>query len=242
MTVPVKPYKKEFGYSYTLGAFPTFELASARPEIVHAVYIHSGFTGRERLEALCTRQRIPVITDDRLLTRISPKENCYAAAVFEKYEEKLRYDGDHVVLVDPSDMGNLGTILRSLVGFGIKDIGIIAPGVDYFHPKVLRASMGALFRLRLEVFLSFADYASQYGNRDIFPFMLGGESSLSLTDCPVSSRYTLVFGNEGAGLDPSFLSAGTSMRIPQSPEVDSLNLTIAVGIGAFVFSTVNPRG
>ena len=241
MDGPVKPYKKDFDYSYTLGAFPTFELVEKRPWIVHAVYVHSGFTSRERLEELCTRQRIPVITDDRLLSKISPKENCYAAAVFEKYGETLRYDSDHVVLVHPGDMGNLGTIIRTLVGFGIQDLGIIAPGVDFFHPKVLRASMGALFRLRIETFPSFADYAGRYGNRDIFPFMTGGRSSLNVKDCPVSSRYTLVFGNEGAGLDPSYLAVGTSIRIPQSPEVDSLNLTIAVGIGAFVFSTANPR-
>jgi TrmH family RNA methyltransferase len=44
-----------------------------------------------------------------------------------------------------------------------------------------------------------------------------------------------VFGNEATGLDDSFLQIGTSIIIPQSPDVDSLNITIAVGIGTFLF-------
>ena len=49
----VKPYKKSFDYSYTLGAFPTFELLKARPEQVRAVYVHSTFTDRQALAQLC---------------------------------------------------------------------------------------------------------------------------------------------------------------------------------------------
>lgn len=47
----------------------------------------------------------------------------------------------HVVLHNPSDVGNVGTILRSALGFGFRDVAIIRPGVDPFDPRVLRASM-----------------------------------------------------------------------------------------------------
>ena len=55
-------------------------------------------------------------------------------------------------------MGNLGTILRSCLGFGMKDIAIIKPGVDIFDPKVVRASMGSIFSLNISYFNSFEDY------------------------------------------------------------------------------------
>ena len=234
-TEKIKPYKKDFDYSYTLGAFPTFELVKTRPEIVRGVYVHSSFPDRGYIEVLCTHHHIPVSVDDKLLARISPKENCYAAAVFEKYADTLQDDKNHVVLVHPSDMGNLGTIVRTLVGFGVYDLAIISPCADIFHPKVIRSSMGALFRMRFQVFPSFDEYRKLHARHDVFPFMLSGKVALGISDCPKSGRYALVFGNEATGLDPSFEKYGTGIFIPQTADVDSLNLTIAVGIGVYTF-------
>lgn len=66
--------------------------------------------------------------------------------------------------------------------------------------------------------------------------MLNGENTLEIQNCPRTELFSLVFGNEATGLDDSYLKAGTSVCIPQSPEVDSLNITIAVGIGTFLFT------
>ena len=137
-------------------------------------------------------------------------------------------------------MGNLGTILRTLLGFGIKDIAIIKPAADIFNPKVIRASMGAMFRMNFCHFNSFQEYINECGEgRDIFPFMLDGKKTLSIADCPKSQKYTLVFGNEAKGLPPEFTQYGTSVFIPQSHEVDSLNLAVSVAVGSFIFTSVN---
>ena len=48
--------------------------------------------------------------------------------------------------------------------------------------------------------------------------------------------YTLVFGNEASGLPPEFAGYGQSVLIPQSKEIDSLNLSVAVSIGAYSFT------
>jgi len=232
----IKPYKKDAEYSYTLGAFPTFELLKARPEVVRKVLVHSSFTDAEKLKSICSEQNITIEVNDKLLKRISDKENCYVAGVFEKYSDKLRTDRPHIVLVNPSNMGNLGTILRTAVGFGIYDIAIILPGADIFHPKTVRASMGALFRLNHHRYSSFEEYQKEFKEHEFFTFMLNGKKTLTIKDCPKSKLFSLIFGNEATGLDDSFLDVGTSVIIPQSPDVDSLNLTIAVGIGAYIFT------
>lgn len=231
----VKPYKKIFDYSYTLGAFPTFELLKARPEQVRAVYVHSTFTDRQALAQLCGAGHIPLLEGDRLIARLSEKENCFVVGVFEKYECILEASLPHVVLVNPGNMGNLGTIIRTLTGFGIYDLAIIAPGADSFNPKTVRSSMGALFRIRHRYFESFAEYRRQYPKHELFTFMLDGERTLEAGTCPKPELFSLVFGNEAAGLDASFHNEGTSVFIPQTKDVDSLNLTIAVGIGAYLF-------
>lgn len=234
--VQVKAYKKDFEYSYTLGAFPTMELINSRPNQVMAVYVSSKFESDLDIMGICKEKGIPVIESDKTLNRISTKENCFVAGVFKKFEGTLEADKPHVLLVNVSDMGNLGTIIRTLVGLGIYDLGIVAPAADIFNPKVIRASMGAVFKMRFHVFDSFEEYEKLYGNHDMFPFMLDGEKTLSIDDRPKSDCFTLIYGNEASGLPASFKNVGQSIFIPQSKDVDSLNLPISVGIGAFVFT------
>jgi TrmH family RNA methyltransferase len=232
----IKPYKKEADYSYTLGAFPTYELIHSKPEQVRKIIVDTSFTDQEKLKRLCEQHSISLEYNNKLISKISDKENCYVAGVFEKYNCELKQDQPHIVLVNPSNMGNLGTILRTAVGFGINNIAIILPGADIYNPKTVRSSMGAIFKTNFHLYQSFDEYRKQFMDHDIFTFMLNGENTLTLQDCPKSKLYSLVFGNEATGLDESFLEVGTSIFIPQTPEVDSLNLTIAVGIGAYVFT------
>ena len=233
---PIKPYKKGFEYSYTLGAFPTIELINSKPSSVLGVYIHSTFTDRENLEQLCKKNNIPILAGDKTIAKVSDKENVFVVGVFQKFTCELAADKSHIVLVNPSNMGNLGTILRTAVGFGIYDVAFISPGADVFNPKVIRSSMGALFRLRHQYFDSFEDYRRAYSKQEVFTFMLNGENQLTVSNCPKPELFSLVFGNEATGLDDSYLNVGTSIIIPQSPDVDSLNLTIAVGIGTYMFT------
>jgi RNA methyltransferase, TrmH family len=232
----IKAYKKDTDYSYTLGAFPTYELIKARPEAVRRILIDTSFTDRDKLTTLCEEKGLPYEFNNKLISKLSDKENCYVAGVFDKYDCRLRADRPHIVLVNPSNMGNLGTILRTAVGFGIYDIAIILPGADIYNPKTVRSSMGALFRLNFHHYESFDDYRREFGCHEIFTFMLNGENTLTVKDCPKVELFSLVFGNEATGLDASYLEVGTSIFIPQSPDVDSLNLTIAVGIGAYIFT------
>ena len=240
MDVNYKKYKKEDEYSYALGPFPTFEMIENSPQNIVEVFIDEDFNQREKLEDICIEKGITYSYNKKILDRISNKEICYAAGVFKQFSKELQAEKAHVVLNNPSDMGNLGTILRTLLGFGIKDIAIIKPAADIFNPKVIRASMGAMFRMNFCHFDSFQEYINEYGEgRDVFPFMLDGKKTLSIADCPKSSKYTLVFGNEAKGLPPEFAQYGTSIFIPQSHEVDSLNLAVSVAVGSFIFTSVN---
>lgn len=237
-----KKYKKEFSHSYTLGPFPTFELLLCRPESAEAVYFEESFTERGKLSEACRAAGVPCICSKRALERISSKENCYAAGVFRKYEGRLSPDMPHVALVCPSDMGNLGTILRTLRGFGIRDLALVGNGADVWNPKVVRASMGALFRMEVESFPEFSDYLNRFGEgRGLYPFMLDGGTVLTPESCPRADRYTLIFGNEASGLPPEFQNCGQSLFIDQTDAVDSLNLAVSVAIGSYLFTQKNGR-
>ena len=249
--IRIRSYKKESWYSYACGIFPTIELLEAKPSFLFRVILSeesAANKGAAQIRGACAARGIPVITDDKTLQRISPKENCYAAGVFRKYEERLNPLCNHIVLVHPADKGNLGTMIRTMAAFRLTDLAVILPAADYFDPKVIRASMGALFRIRIRLYHSFEDYCRDMDisdkNRLIFPFMLKGavlESpeqaepirSALLAEPPLP--YSLVFGNESSGLDDGFLSVGQPVRIMHSDQVDALNLTTAAGIGMHWF-------
>ncbi|MBR5967286.1 MAG: TrmH family RNA methyltransferase [Lachnospiraceae bacterium] len=230
----IKTYKKEAEYSYTLGAFPTFELIDARPGDVEEIIVHNSFTDRERLEEKAGNIR--VTENNKLISKLSDKENVYVIGVFRKSSCELEAERRHIVLVNPGNMGNLGTIIRTACGFGYYDLAVIEPAADIFNPKTVRASMGSLFRIRHRKFADFGEYMKLYPDRKLYPFMLDGSCSLHDAAAPGSERFSLIFGNEATGLPAEFAGYGQPVRIEQTEFVDSLNLTIAAGIGMYVFA------
>lgn len=233
----MKSYQKEGDYSYTLGVFPTIELLKNQPDKIIKIVLHSQAyknSGVPIIEELCHKSGIDIEISDKTIDKLSKKGNCYAIGVFNKYNMSL-CDKNHVVLVNPGDMGNMGTIIRTMLGFGYEDLAIIRPGVDIFDPKVIRASMGALFSMNIVYFDDFNQYKSQYSNHNIYPLMLKGAKNIHNLEIS-NEKHTLVFGNESSGLPDSYLDYGQSVFIPHSGKIDSLNLSMALGIALSVFS------
>ncbi len=238
----LEPYNRKLPYSYCLGVFPCHKLLDAGSEHVSRLLLSSeGMQSegiaylRQRCASLGIREEIA----DRVLRRESQKDNCFAGLVFEKYQSKLNGDAPHVVLCQISDGGNLGTALRACLGFGMRDIAIIKPCVDAFDPHVLRASMGAFYSMHVHTYDSFDEYRSEFPEHTLYPFMLDAAVELQdgIRDMTENRRlpFSLVFGNEASGLPKEFSTYGQSVIIPQSKEIDSLNLSVSVAIGTFEF-------
>ncbi|HYP39247.1 MAG TPA: TrmH family RNA methyltransferase [Chloroflexia bacterium] len=233
MNVELKKYRKEYEHSYSFGVFPTLELLHFQPESVIRVIAASRGVRNEgvlKLAGECHKRNIAYEVNDKVLERLVPKENIYAVGIFRKYSCPLNEQASHVLLVNPSDMGNLGTIIRTMLGFGVGNLGIVRPATDLFDPKVIRASMGALFKLSFEYFDSFTNYQSRFPHQ-LYPFMTDGKAALDKTS--FTAPFTLIFGNESAGLPEEYRSLGTSVSIQHSQQIDSLNLPIAVGVALY---------
>lgn len=239
MTVnEIKKYRKKDACSYCLGSYPTFELLQRRPETVEMILLHSDARAeiRDKLTAECKKTGIKPVCSNRLIEKLRDKDNCIVIGIFRKYDCKLEHHANHVVLVNPGDMGNLGTIIRSCAGFGIHNLAIIEPAADIFDPRTVRASMGALFGIKCQYFSCFAQYAQEYGGERVnYPFMLDGEQRLGTFVHPKDKPYSLIFGNEARGLDASYRGVGKSVVIPHTHSIDSLNLSLAAGIGIYEF-------
>lgn len=229
----VSRYRKEDDVTYALGATVVMEYLNIRPDLVMEVILHPSFRAADtidKIRTITTANSIPVTTAEKPFNILSQKENCYVIGIIRK-ELAVLDTGSHVVLVNPSNAGNLGTIMRSCAGFGILDIAIITPAVDCFDPKTIRASMGARARVRVALYSSFDEYRSDYPENHLYPFMLDGSTLLQRTK--IEKPYSLIFGNEATGLPPAFADIGNPVRIEHTDNIDSLNLPIAASIALY---------
>ena len=239
----LKAYSADLPYSYAAGVFPSLQLMAAAPQRALRLLLseHASGEGIDKLRSLCREHGVREEVADKALSRISGKQNCFAAVVFQKWQADLNPQKPHIVLHHPMDEGNLGTIQRTMLGLGLPDIAVIRPAADPFDPRVVRASMGAIFSLRLKLYDDFAAYRVEHPAHALYPFMLDGSTPLEEAVCNLRSPYALIFGNEGSGLPPEFSGLGQAVRIPHSDAIDSLNLAIAAAIGAYAFVHANNR-
>ena len=232
----IQRYKHDAQTSFALGATLTYELLKNRPETAVRVFVKSTLTKTAavtELLSICSNRKIPVVTNDKAFNVLSSKGNCFVIGEFTKESRPLER-GNHIVLVNPSDAGNMGTILRTAVGFGIDQIAVIRPAVDFFDPKTIRASMGAAFRVRVQYFENIEAYRTAFPENQLFAFML--TASKPIQDIEIAEPYSLVFGNEATGLPEVFAGFCQSVVIPHSSGIDSLNLPIAAGIAMYEFT------
>ena len=88
----LEAYGRGLDYSYAPGLFPSLEAMTKRPEIVRRLLLSSRSQesqGVQKLIELANANHIRIETADKALSRISGKDNCFAAAVFEKRPAKL---------------------------------------------------------------------------------------------------------------------------------------------------------
>ncbi len=230
-------YDRRSDISYACGAFPSLELIERRPDQVRALLLSSDSgmnSGAVKLKEICLKRGVYVETAPKAIERICGKENCSAVTVFRKYECSLAEKVPHIVLHNISDAGNLGTIMRTALGFGFRNVAVIKPCVDIFSPQVVRASMGALFALNVRAYESFDVYEREHTAHKKYYFRL--KNAVALHEAAVEGTPSLVFGNESAGLPEELLSRDTGVCIRHGSEIDSLNLAVAAGIGMAHFS------
>jgi len=148
-------YKKTSKESYTIGVYTTIELLKARPESVIEVILSSKGErnkGIHKIIELCKKNKTPLKYNDNLVGKLTRSDNNYAVAIFKKYSADPTKHDNHLVLIKPSDMGNTGTIIRSMTAFNLTSLIIIKPAVDIFDPKTVRSSMGSLFGIKFRYF------------------------------------------------------------------------------------------
>jgi TrmH family RNA methyltransferase len=134
-----------------------------------------------------------------------------------------------VILDAVSDPGNAGTIARTALAAGAGFLVSTEHSVDLFAPKVVRAGMGAHFRLPLYSSVAWDELRHTLNETTFVAAAADAEQSVYHFIWPTHSA--LVVGSEAHGLSPEAVSSvHMRVRIPMQPGVESLNAAIAAGI------------
>lgn len=133
------------------------------------------------------------------------------------------------------DPGNMGTIIRTALAFGFDAVITTPSSVDIFNPKVVRATQGAMFGVKLFFDMKIKEIGEKLGSTNAF-YALDPRGGIDIDDIELDDRYVLVIGSEIEGVSEPLLSrADYRIRISHADSVDSLNAAVAAGIAMYRF-------
>ena len=136
-----------------------------------------------------------------------------------------------IFLENLRDPGNLGTILRTAEGAGMTGVILSKGSVDIFNPKVIRSTMGSVFRvpfLYVEDTLAAMKLLQKHGVKLYAAYLSGSEEYDKIA---YTNRCAILIGNEANGLlHETAEAADVRVRIPMAGELESLNAAVAAAI------------
>ncbi|WP_270666139.1 23S rRNA (guanosine(2251)-2'-O)-methyltransferase RlmB [Faecalimonas umbilicata] len=211
------------------------------------VYVSETFADKqkEEINRLKDRRKLEYLSD-HVFQYVSDTKTpqgilCVVRQTTYCLEDILEAEDAHLLVLDNlQDPGNLGTILRTAEGAGVTGIIISKESVDIYNPKVIRSTMGSIYRVPFVYVEDLKEAIAKVKAHGIFTYAahLDGKNSYDKED--YTKKTAFLIGNEGNGLRKEIADlADTWIRIPMQGQVESLNAAIATSV--LMFETARQR-
>lgn len=163
----------------------------------------------------------------KLSTTTSPQEIIGIC----NYQNNNSILGNKILLLDNiNDPGNLGTLIRSGLGFNIDTIVLGLDCVDLYNEKVIRATQGAIFKINI-INQDLNESIKYLKNNHIPIIGTSLQSSIDLKNIEKYKQYALILGNEAQGVKKELLKkTDINVKIITNPALESLNVAVAGSI------------
>ena len=159
-------------------------------------------------------------------------------AVIEKKKgtEQIDYNDDIIVALDGiQDPGNLGTILRTVDSANLKQIILSKNSADPYNPKVVRSTMGAIFRVNIIEAENLAEILKEIKKHNFDVVVTSLETEESIYNLEYKNKI-IVIGNEANGVSKEIQEiADKKVKIPMLGKTESLNASVATGIMVYEY-------
>jgi TrmH family RNA methyltransferase len=184
-------------------------------------------------EACRQCDRVEIVSEEVLkaiATTVNP-DGVVATAQRDDRQTQVPFTGLVLALETVQDPGNLGTMIRTAAAAGASGLWISGDSVDLDNPKVLRASAGQWFRLATAVSDDLRATVQQSQEAGMQVVATLPTANLTYWEVDWQKPSLILLGNEGAGLSADLAAmADKQVKIPLSPEVESLNVAIAAAL------------
>lgn len=154
-------------------------------------------------------------------------------AVIEKRnsEDNIDYKEDVIVVLDGiQDPGNLGTILRTIDSVGLKQVIVSKETADAYNPKVVRSTMGAIFRVNIIESDNLIETLKNLRKHKYKVMATSLETNNNIYNVDYNKK-VIVIGNEANGVSQEILDfADEKIKIPMLGRTESLNASVATSI------------
>jgi len=197
-------------------------------------------TGRGAALLSLAREKIPgaewLYVSDAVLGSVSDTQSHQGIlAVLGKreysWEELGRRAGVVLVLCQLQDPGNLGTIFRVAEAGGSAGLVLSKESIDPYSPKVVRASMGSLFRLPFLVSQDPYECLRVLRSKRYKIWAATGHGGTSFWEADLAQPSVVLFGQEGGGIPDDLVDGADGLlTIPMTPPTESLNVAMAAGL------------
>ncbi|MCK5031983.1 MAG: RNA methyltransferase [Calditrichia bacterium] len=237
----LKKYRYE-SKEYLCEGFRLFSaaLASNSKNILEVILNESFIDSPNHFEvfSFCKKSKISVYKcTDKLFKSLSDEKSpsgilfVMSLNYFQNSDVSNITSNQCIFLENISDPGNLGTIIRSAAWFGVEHILISPSSVDPFNPKVVRATAGGIFIVKLYLDVDL-DIISNFGiNKDYECIGTTVDKGIQLSNWKVSDKNIIFFGNEANGLTNSATQLlNKKITITGAGKLESLNLSVTTGI------------
>ncbi|MDD3404337.1 MAG: 23S rRNA (guanosine(2251)-2'-O)-methyltransferase RlmB [Hespellia sp.] len=203
------------------------------------VYFSESFYNRKK-EELKLEQYSYELLSDTVFAYVSDTKTpqgvlCIVSQPEYQLKAVIEASQPHILVLDNlQDPGNLGTILRTAEGAGVTGIIMSRDCVDIFNPKVIRSTMGSIYRIPFLYVDDLVQAITQMKKQGIRTFAahLQGENNYDEADYRRACAFLI--GNEGNGLRGEIAEqADEWIQIPMQGQVESLNAAIAASILMF---------
>ena len=200
---------------------------------VEKVIVSETFSNSDDFKGLnCDEQRLIIASDkvfEELTDVVTPQGIIAVVSKGSNYE--IDYSDEFVLALDGiQDPGNLGTIIRTADSANIKTILVSKDTVDAYSPKVVRSTMGGIFRTKVIEVEDLAQVLNSFKNNGykVVTTELSAEKSIYNIDYQKS---VVVIGNEANGVTEEVSKTATDkVIIPMLGKTESLNAAVATSI------------
>ena len=226
-----KKYRDRENKFLAEGIFCVCDMEDA--SVIETVFVTENTLNNPKVSDFLKKTSEPIIVSDRVMARLSDTVTPQGiVAVIKKNVNDLPPIGAAIILDGIKDPGNAGTIIRTASAIGYKNI-LAVDSVDMYSPKVVRSTMGGIFRVNVKEYSSRDRMLSDLVDYKIYALDMAGENIFSFT--PDTQNFALCVGSEALGISVEVRqSADNLLSLPMNGSMESLNASVAAGIAMYM--------